>query len=48
MPQFQPLYWITMILWTYQILIIVVSYAHTVLLPNILKLKNVRNYILFK
>jgi hypothetical protein len=47
MPQFQPKYWISLITWSYLLIIIILTYTHTNLLPNILKLKLVRKYILF-
>ena len=47
MPQLKPKYWINIITWSQIIVIIVLTYAHTNILPNILKIKQIRKYILF-
>ena len=47
MPQFKPYIWLNLISWTFIILIIVLTYIHKIFLPQILKLKLIRNYLLF-
>ncbi len=47
MPQFQPYLWINMLTWFFVIFSILLYYVHTNLLPNILKVKLARTYMLF-
>jgi hypothetical protein len=48
MPQFQPYLWLNLLTWSYLLFIILLSYIHLNFLPNILKVKFIRLYLLFK